>query len=66
MLYENHTYTAMLDRTGWVDVRDIAAAHVLALQKEEAAHQRIIVVAGHYVWQDWGECLKMAEITTGS
>jgi nucleoside-diphosphate-sugar epimerase len=37
----------------WVDVRDIAHAHVLALQKEEAANERLIVSAGSVVWQDW-------------
>ncbi|KAI0766552.1 NAD-P-binding protein [Irpex lacteus] len=37
----------------WVDVRDAAEAHALALQKEEAAGQRLLVVAGPYVWQEW-------------
>jgi len=36
----------------WVDVRDIALAHVLALQKEAAGGERIIVTAGHFAWQD--------------
>jgi hypothetical protein len=31
---------------GWVDVRDLASAHVAALEKEEAGGQRIIVSAG--------------------
>jgi len=30
----------------WVDVRDAALAHVLALQKQEAAGERIIVCSG--------------------
>ncbi|KAI0776385.1 NAD-P-binding protein [Irpex lacteus] len=37
----------------WVDVRDIADALVLALQKEEAGGERIIVDAGSYSWQQW-------------
>ncbi|KAJ3561372.1 hypothetical protein NP233_g10238 [Leucocoprinus birnbaumii] len=37
----------------YVDVRDVALAHVLALQKPEAGGQRIIVSAGAFVWQDW-------------
>ncbi|KAI0088796.1 NAD(P)-binding protein [Irpex rosettiformis] len=39
--------------TEWVDVRDVALAHVLALQKEEAGGERIIVSSGKWVWQDW-------------
>ncbi|KAJ7249148.1 hypothetical protein B0H12DRAFT_1122907 [Mycena haematopus] len=37
----------------WVDVRDLARAHVLALLRAQAAGERIIVSAGPYVWQDW-------------
>ncbi|KAI1772923.1 3-beta hydroxysteroid dehydrogenase/isomerase family protein [Hypoxylon cercidicola] len=32
----------------FVDVRDLAAAHVLALEKPEAENQRILVAAGNY------------------
>lgn len=39
--------------TSWVDVRDLADAHTLALQKEEASGQRIIISAEKYVWQAW-------------
>lgn len=45
----------MVRRLSWADVRDITLAHVLALQKEEAAGERIIVAAGPCVWQEWGE-----------
>jgi hypothetical protein len=38
---------------GWVDVRDVAEAHVRALQIPAAGGERIIVCAGSYVWQDW-------------
>ncbi|KAJ7103957.1 hypothetical protein B0H15DRAFT_766839 [Mycena belliarum] len=37
----------------WVDVRDVGRAHALALLKETAGGERIIVSAGPYVWQDW-------------
>ncbi|KAE9410975.1 NAD(P)-binding protein [Gymnopus androsaceus JB14] len=40
----------------WVDVRDLAEAHVLALVKEGVQGERIIVSAGPYVWQDWMDC----------
>lgn len=42
-------------RSSYVDVRDLALAHVLALQKPEAGGERIIVSAGPYKWQDWGK-----------
>ncbi|VDB97971.1 unnamed protein product [Peniophora sp. CBMAI 1063] len=38
---------------GWIDVRDIALAHVLAAQKDEAGGQRIIVSAGDCVVGDF-------------
>ena len=31
---------------GWIDVRDVALAHVLAAQKEGAGGERVIVSAG--------------------
>ncbi|KAG7445424.1 D-lactaldehyde dehydrogenase [Guyanagaster necrorhizus] len=37
----------------WVDVRDLAEAHVRALFVDAAGGERIIVSAGPYVWQDW-------------
>ncbi|KAF9527863.1 D-lactaldehyde dehydrogenase [Crepidotus variabilis] len=37
----------------WVDVRDIALGHVLALQKQDAAGQRIIIAGGTFIWQEW-------------
>jgi nucleoside-diphosphate-sugar epimerase len=39
----------------WVDVRDVAQGHVLALQKEAAGGERIILSEGSFAWQDWGE-----------
>ncbi|KAJ7595124.1 D-lactaldehyde dehydrogenase [Mycena floridula] len=37
----------------WLHVRDLAEAHSLALEKEAAGGQRIIVVFEPFVWQDW-------------
>ncbi|KZV66765.1 NAD-P-binding protein [Peniophora sp. CONT] len=36
----------------YVDVRDVARAHVLAIQKDDAGGQRIIVSAGSHFWQE--------------
>jgi len=36
----------------WVDVRDTALAHVLALQRQEAAGERVIVCSGEYLIGD--------------
>ncbi|KZT25504.1 D-lactaldehyde dehydrogenase [Neolentinus lepideus HHB14362 ss-1] len=38
----------------WIDVRDLARAHVLAIQREQAGGNRFIVCAGSYKWQDFG------------
>lgn len=32
----------------WVDVRDVALAHVLAMEKEEAANKRFFTLAGYF------------------
>lgn len=37
----------------WVDVRDLAEAHVLALEKEKAGGERFLVSAGSFVFQDF-------------
>ena len=34
---------------GWIDVRDVALAHVLAAQKEGAGGERVIVSTGALV-----------------
>ncbi|KAI0052208.1 NAD(P)-binding protein [Auriscalpium vulgare] len=36
----------------WVDVRDTATLHVLALQKESLAGERLAAVNGLFAWQD--------------
>ena len=48
--------TAVLISQGgwWIDVRDLARAHVLAAQKSEAGGNRFIVSAGSFFWQDIG------------
>ncbi|KAE9390117.1 D-lactaldehyde dehydrogenase [Gymnopus androsaceus JB14] len=38
---------------GWVDVRDIALAHVLALTKDEAGGERLLISKGEFTWQDF-------------
>ncbi|KAF8991953.1 D-lactaldehyde dehydrogenase [Cyathus striatus] len=37
----------------WVDVRDIAEAHIQALERSEAGGQRFLVNAGAFTWQEW-------------
>ncbi|TFK38827.1 D-lactaldehyde dehydrogenase [Crucibulum laeve] len=39
--------------TTWVDVRDIAEAYVTALEKQDAAGEKIVIAAGRASWQDW-------------
>ncbi|KAH9896685.1 NAD(P)-binding protein [Cubamyces lactineus] len=39
--------------SSYVDVRDLALAHALALTKAEVANERIIVSAGPWKWQDF-------------
>lgn len=41
--------------SGWIDVRDVADAHVLAAQKEDAGGQRIILSAGDFVLSELSE-----------
>ncbi|KAJ7596322.1 D-lactaldehyde dehydrogenase [Mycena floridula] len=37
----------------WIDVRDLALAHVLALEKPDAGGERFIMATGVSSWQDW-------------
>ncbi|KAI8986793.1 NAD(P)-binding protein [Trametes punicea] len=39
--------------SSYVDVRDLALAHALALQKPDVAGERIIISAGPWKWQDF-------------
>ena len=45
----------VLNRAMFVDVRDIAQAHTLAIQTPAAGGQRFIISSGPYKWQDFGE-----------
>ena len=40
------TKESLSDSQGWVDVRDTALGHVLALEKDAAGGQRILTVGG--------------------
>ena len=42
----------------YIDVRDVALAHVVALEKEEAAGQRIIVSDDATTWQETSAALR--------
>jgi nucleoside-diphosphate-sugar epimerase len=46
--------TQRMFSNAWVDVRDVADAHVKSLQKDEAGSERIIVCGGSWTWQDFG------------
>ncbi|KAJ3559469.1 hypothetical protein NP233_g11254 [Leucocoprinus birnbaumii] len=46
------TQEFLVNSSVWVDVRDAARGHMLALQKEDAGGERIIVSTGPFVWQD--------------
>ena len=48
--------------SAWVDVRDLADAHRLALEKSEAGGERIIISKGRFVWQDWSMFLSALHI----
>jgi nucleoside-diphosphate-sugar epimerase len=50
-----------LEATGsflWVDVRDVALAHVRAMEREEAAGKRFLVTAGHFANSDIANIIK--------
>lgn len=47
------TKESLSGSSSWTDVRDIAEAHVRALEKDAAGGERIIVNGGSYHWQDW-------------
>ena len=50
---------------GWIDVRDVAEAHVAALEKEEAANERILVSAPSVPNQEFIEAAKRAAVSLG-
>ena len=40
-------------RSAWVDVRDLATAHVLAITTPEAGGERVIISPGNFKYQDF-------------
>ncbi|KAJ7761665.1 D-lactaldehyde dehydrogenase, partial [Mycena metata] len=44
----------------WIDVRDVARAHLLCLLTEAAGGERLIISAGSFVWQDWFDAVAAA------
>ncbi|KAL4253690.1 NAD(P)-binding domain superfamily protein [Abortiporus biennis] len=68
-------YESVLEQTGkddnalatggscYIDVRDLALAHVYALEKEAAAGNRFIISAGTFKWQDFVNAAR--KYTTG-
>jgi len=65
------------DETGvwlWVDVRDIALAHIRAIETDEAANQRYLVTAGTYspqqfvdfIWRTYPEHARARGVSRGT
>ena len=50
------------NRFEWVDVRDLAHAHTLALKTPEAGGERFIIRGGRAVWQDFGACTMITSV----
>jgi len=46
----------------WIDVRDLALAHVLAIEKEQAGGNRFIVSGGTFKWQDFVDAAHKAGV----
>jgi len=46
----------------WVDVRDVAHAHILSLQVEAAGGNRFIIAGGNFIWQDWFDVVNQLSI----
>ena len=55
----------LLYANGWVDVRDVAAAHIAALEKAEAGNERIIVSAPSVPLQEFTEAAKKVAVSLG-
>ncbi|KAI0029796.1 D-lactaldehyde dehydrogenase [Vararia minispora EC-137] len=39
----------------WIDVRDLAVAHILAMERADAGGERITVSQGHNTWQEFSQ-----------
>ena len=57
--------TELLSGTVWVDVRDVAEAQVVALEKEAAGGERIIVASTPTPNQEFIESAKKAAVSLG-
>ena len=55
----------LLTEVSWVDVRDIAEAHAVVLEKEEAGGERILVSASAVPNQEFIEAAKRAAASLG-
>ena len=42
----------------WVDVRDVAVAHVAAMERAEAANKRFFVITGHFCNRELCQIIK--------
>ncbi|KZT50819.1 NAD(P)-binding protein [Calocera cornea HHB12733] len=67
MLYDKALKEKPADQSGlradfWIDARDCAKAHILALQKGEAGGERFFVTAGPFKWIDIYEPLQSLNI----
>ncbi|KAH6904335.1 D-lactaldehyde dehydrogenase [Coprinopsis sp. MPI-PUGE-AT-0042] len=47
------TRESVVSDHSWIDVRDLATAHVLALETPAAGGERLLVSSGKAFWQDW-------------
>jgi nucleoside-diphosphate-sugar epimerase len=65
MLIISQSDQELLTGSGWVDVRDLATAHRLALEKPAAGGERLIVTAESYHWQDWRKLSPSSNIVSG-
>jgi nucleoside-diphosphate-sugar epimerase len=55
----------LLFSLGWVDVRDLAKAHIVALEREEAGDERILVASPSTPNQEFIEAAKRAAALLG-
>ena len=55
----------LLQAGGWIDVRDVAAAHVVALENAEAGNERILLSAPSTPNQEFIEAAKKAAASLG-
>ncbi|KAG9120902.1 methylglyoxal reductase (NADPH-dependent) gre2 [Ceratobasidium sp. 392] len=75
-IYEAFEGKALVPLSGyvWVDVRDVALAHVLAIESPAAVNQRYIIAAGsyspqqvlNYIWDTYPERAQAKGISKGS